>query len=241
MPGYIPRPIFNEKQGKRHPLVPPDLPSPPFAITILAKRSSGKTALICGMIQDIFARVFSEVIILSNTAAYDQTIEAFSKQTKHKNILIMDDVSNESISAIVTAQRERLDRGEKKDILIFCDDAGDSAQSKNLALELSKLYTRGRHDRVSLAVSIQSISSQLSRKMKSNSSHWIVYKASADDFKVISRVLASAFATEKETFDYLTTVTAKQYSFAFIDTLAKDAQSMYRYCDPTLGFQDYFS
>lgn len=238
--GYLCQPIYDKKQAKRDPRIPDDLPSPPFAITCLAKRMSGKTAVLAGLIEHVYAKVFKQVIILSNTASFDSTIQALAKQTKHKNILVWDDVSNKSIAAIVKAQEDLYAEGKKEQIMLLIDDAGDSAQGRDLSFELSRLYTRSRHQGISFCMNVQSISSQLSRKMKTNTSHWIIYKASADDFKIMSKLLASAFLTEKDVFIYLTQVTAEQYAFAFIDTLAKTAREMYRYHDAKNGFMDYF-
>lgn len=240
MPGYVPKPIFDTKQAKRDPRIPDDLPTPPLCMTICAPRLSGKTAICLGMISDVYAKVFDHVIIMSDTAAYDSSVQALKKTTRHKNISIMDDVSNESIAAIVKTQKEAFDAGSKESLLLFIDDSGDAANSKELNKELSKLYTKGRHSLISIIVAIQSISGQLTRKMKGCTTEWIIFKNSADDCKIISRVLASTFLSEKEVYAYLMDVTTTPYSFAYVNTRAKNVQDMYRFCDPKLGFQHYF-
>ncbi len=237
--GYTPKPIFDTKAAKRDPRIPDNLPTPPLCLTICAKRLSGRTALVCGLLDDIYCKVFDHVVILSDTAAYDSSIQTLAKKTRHKNISIMDDVSNETIAAIIKTQKESFDSGKKENLLLFIDDSGDAANSASLNKELSKLYSKGRHSGCSLIVAIQAISGQLTRKMKTNTTEWMIFKQSADDMKMISKVLASAFLSEKETFNYLMDVTEERFSFAYIDTRAKDLRSMYRWCDQQ-GFQDYF-
>ncbi|KAJ3165807.1 hypothetical protein HDU87_002891, partial [Geranomyces variabilis] len=189
---------------------------------------------------EIYCKVFSEVVILSDTAAYDTSVQQLAKTTKHKNISVWDDVSNASIAAIVKTQKESIDAGEKLPIVLFINDSGDAANSKELNKELSKLYTKGRQSLISITIAIQSISGQLTHKMKGCTTEWIIYKNSADDLKLISKVLASAFLSEKEVCAFLTEVTMAPFSFAFLNTRAKNAREMYRYCDPKTGFHDYF-
>ncbi|KAJ3010086.1 hypothetical protein HKX48_007588 [Thoreauomyces humboldtii] len=118
---------------------------------------------------------------MSDTVAYDSSIQAMAKKTKHKNIHVMDEVSNASIAAIVATQKQQCDAGKKELLLLVIDDSGDAANSKELNKELSKLYTKGRHSLCSIMVAIQSISGQLTRKMKGCTTEWIIFKNSADD------------------------------------------------------------
>ena len=233
---YQPRPIYPKKVTQRDPRIPAVIGSPPICTTLCAPRKSGKSALVCGLIQDIYAAVFDKVIIMSDTVEYDASIQELARTTKHGNIYFTDEVNNGTIAEIVEEQKKSV----KKSLLLFIDDAGDSAQSKELNKELSKLYTKGRHWNISTIVAIQSVTGQLSRKMKNCTTEWIIFKNNAEDLKLLAKVLCSAYKSEKEVLAYLNECTQQPYSFCYINISAGNAKEMYRYCDKT-GFHDYFS
>ncbi|TPX56699.1 hypothetical protein SpCBS45565_g08366 [Spizellomyces sp. 'palustris'] len=172
---------------------------------------------------------------MSDTVEYDASVKVLAETTKHKNIYFTDEVSNASIAKIVEEQKKTPD----KSLLLFIDDAGDSAQSKELNKELSKLYTKGRHFNIGNIVAIQSVTGQLSRKMKNCTTEWVVFKNNAEDMKLLAKLLASAYKDDKEVLTFLTECTKEPYPFAYINRDASDAKGMYHYCNAT-GFHDYF-
>ncbi|KAI8916683.1 hypothetical protein DFJ77DRAFT_510120 [Powellomyces hirtus] len=234
---YKPKPIFPTKRRQRDPRIPLDIQDPPLCTTLIAPRKSGKSALVAGLIEDVYAKVFSKVVIMSDTVMYNKSIKELAKKTKHKNIYFTDEVTNASIKEILEEQKELSNNG--KTLLLMIDDAGDNAQGKELNKELSKLYTRGRHFGISSMVCIQSVSGHLTRKMKNNTTEFIIFKNNAEDMEALARLLTSAFKNRKEVLTYLTECTSEPYSFCYINLAADDAKTMYRYCDKD-GFKDYF-
>ncbi|KAJ3010095.1 hypothetical protein HKX48_007582, partial [Thoreauomyces humboldtii] len=219
---YRPKPIYPTQGQKRNKSIPLDLQEPPLCTTLIAPRKSGKSALVCGLIEDVYAKVFDKVIIMSDTVLYDKSIKELAAKTKHTNIFFTDEVSNGQISEILDQQKE--DAEEGKTLLLMIDDAGDNAQSKELNKELSKLYTKGRHFLCSTVVCIQSVSGQLTRKMKNNTTEFIIFKNNSEDLEALAKLLASAYKNKKETLEYLTECTKEPYSFAYVNLAANDAK-----------------
>ncbi|KAJ3008909.1 hypothetical protein HKX48_008275 [Thoreauomyces humboldtii] len=142
-----------------------------------------------------------------------------ARTTRLKNIEYSDQVSNEGIAAVVQEQKDDFEAAEKAGkrkltMLLFIDDAGDDARSKDLTAQLSKLYTKGRHFGISTIVACQSVTGQLSRKQKNCTTEWIVFKSNSEDMKLLAKMLTSAFATEKEVMADLTSTTQEPFSFA---------------------------
>ncbi|KAJ3176357.1 hypothetical protein HDU85_007249 [Gaertneriomyces sp. JEL0708] len=175
---------------------------------------------------------------MSDTVEYDASVKELSKHTKHQNIFFIDDVSNNSIKAIIEEQKT-LFKENKSTLLLFIDDAADGARSKDLAAELGRLYTKSRHFGISIIVAIQSVKGQLTSKHKNCTTEWVIFRNAQQDMKVLSETLASAFKTSKEVLEYLTECTKERFSFCYIDTTKNNAKEMYRYCDSE-GFKDYF-
>lgn len=241
MSSYVPRPIFPSKGSRIDPRVPSELAQPPLCTTLIAPRKSGKSALVCGLIEDVYASVFDKVVIMSDTVLFDASVQQLSKTTKHKNIYFSDNVSNQSIAALVKHQRETYDtKTGSPSTLLFIDDAGDSAQRKDLNLELSKLYTKGRHIGISSIVACQSVTSQISGKMKGCTTEWIIFRNNMDDLKLLAKMLTTAYKTEAEVLKYLVAGTQEGYSFCYIDLAKSSAREVYRYCTPAEGFKDFF-
>jgi len=236
MASFKPRSIYSKDAVKDHPKVPPDIASPPLCTTLVAPRKSGKSALVCGLIEDVYSNVFDRVVIMSDTVLFDQSIKEFSEITRKNNIYFCDQVDNFAIETIVAHQKQTKN---KESILLYIDDAADSARSKNLSRELDKLFTKSRHWNISIIVCCQSITSQLSRKQKNCTTEWIVFKNNTEDMKTISKVLSTAHADEKQVFTFLVDATKDPYAFAYVNMAKNRKEDIYRYCDKD-GFHDYF-
>ncbi|KAJ3286252.1 hypothetical protein HK104_009130 [Borealophlyctis nickersoniae] len=208
-----------------------------MAVTICGPRGGGKSAQVLGWIDDVYAHVFDAVYILSDTVEFDSSVAELAKRG-HENIFISSEVTNEVIQRIVETQKRVIQSGKKHKILIYIDDTGDDAQSKDLGKELAKLYTKARHISCGLIVAIQSITGQLTRKMKNCTTPWVIFKNNADDMKILSKTLQSAHKTEKKTLKYIVDSTSKPYSYAFIDQRGATAHNKYFYCDAD-GFHYY--
>lgn len=234
---YKPKPLFPAEAKVRDHRIPQELAVPPLMTTVCAPRRSGKSALIYGLIDDVYAKIFDKVVILSDLVEYDESVKVLAGK-RHKNIYYTDEVTNDSIRRILEEQKEASKRG--KTLLMFLDDAGDDAMSSQLNREMSKIYTRLRHVKGSAMVAIQSVRGQLTNKMKNCSTEWIVFKNAMEDMKILSRTLASAYKTEREVLAYLLECTEVPYSFCYIDRSAGNARDMYRFCTPAEGFRNYF-
>ncbi|TPX53731.1 hypothetical protein PhCBS80983_g06198 [Powellomyces hirtus] len=176
---------------------------------------------------------------MSDTVMYDASVKELAAKTKHKNIYFTDEVSNTSIAALLEDQKKAY-TANGQSLLLMIDDAGDSAQGKDLNKELSKLYTKGRHFNCGTIVCIQSVTGQLSRKMKNCTTEWVIFKNNAEDMELLARLLTSAYKNKKEVLTYLTECTKEPYAVCYINTSAGNAKEMYRYCD-SQGFKTYFA
>lgn len=236
---YKPKPIIPKVAQEHDDRIPyPLFQLRSCSVTCCSPRFSGKSSLLLGLLDDVYARVVKKVIILSDTVEHDDAVAELASRT-HDNIYICNEVSNEKLAGIVNEQRGTWAKSNKKDrLFVLIDDAGDQARSKDLERELSKLYTKARHVGIAFAVCIQSVTSQLTNKMKACTSHWMIFKNPMASFKILANALQNVYMNEKETLTYLVECTKEKYSFCYIDTTASSREEMYFYCDKD-GFHKY--
>ena len=83
--------------------IPENLP-PKFSFAVIvAKRTSGKTNIICWLIQNHLHNKYDEVLVLSPTCQVDATWTSISNL---KNVNFLDDVSPDDLDMIFEIQKQ---------------------------------------------------------------------------------------------------------------------------------------
>lgn len=221
---YVPRPVIVGSARKRDKRVPEPLPSAPFALTVVAPRMSGKTALICGLVRDIYRRVFNTIVIASPTAHLDETYRCLGR---YPNVGFTESVSNVVLEAIMDEQKEVFKNDPKSTMLLYIDDAGDYFRRAQAQKLLNVLFSTGRHPGISLCVCVQH-PTHLSSIQKSNTQQWIVFRCDRKAMLNLAEQLQTTHMYADELFDWLMEATEKRFSFAYIDLTQSEKHLIYR-------------
>lgn len=222
---YEHKPVINRKATKRNKKIPEPLPQLPFAMSVVAPRKSGKSSLICGLIKDVYRKVFSIVAICSPTVMLDPTFESLAS---YDNILMSDSVNNDSLQAILDVQTALYTKDKSQTMLLVIDDSGDYFKRREAQKLMNVMFTRCRHSGISLCCCLQS-PQHLSSIQKSNTTQWIVFKCDPKSMKTLADQLQTKHAYTDDVHKYLIDATEKRYSFAYIDLEGDENDDIYRY------------
>ena len=198
--------------------IPVPLPQPgKVCWTLLAKRQSGKTLLLCNLVR-AYRRHMDLIVILSPTLHLDQKWKSVSH---FDNVIGSDTVNNETLTRIVQAQRESYDPehpGEYQCLLIV-DDAGNDFRRASLRQMMNVLYCTFRHYGGNLICAVQSLQHMESTQI-SNTSQWCIWDTNQRSLKKIATDLATSRINEKDLEEFIKNNTRELYSFVFIDYTA---------------------
>ena len=222
-----------KKDIKSYDHIHSNLPKPPISMSVCAPRRSGKSSLAVNLlINGGYARSFSEVLILSETAAHDKTYLAL----KNINNVFVHDVrkhpiDNELLHQIWVRQETRALQDPKNDLLIIFDDLGNKLKSKEMRAQMNKYYQLSRHPKISFIVIIQSLLNATSEQI-SNSTQWIIFKLDQRALSRAAETLASVLKDRKELESWIKRNTAKKYSWVLINQEAESDDLVYQAFDP---------
>lgn len=134
-----------------------NLLKPAFSIILLAPTASGKSTQILNYIKSPFfyKDVFDQVYYISPTIKFDSTLKAIYDDDEI--IKIEDDHDMENLDTIlediIESQKENDKNDEMKHILIVIDDAIQYLKKSKV---LNYLFTKNRHWKISIILSVQS-------------------------------------------------------------------------------------
>jgi hypothetical protein len=145
---------------------------PPFNAILYGSSQTGKTTGLVNIITrqgkeggmygpDSKSRVFDDIIIISSTLMSDDVIQPVLDLTTATYDYYDDDI----IKGIVELQRQRKDRGEKKNVLIIMDDIVTMIKP---SAHIFKAMTNARHDRISIMILVQNVRGTLPPVARSN-------------------------------------------------------------------------
>lgn len=214
----------------------PDLPQPPFSMSIIGPSRSGKSNLIKNLLlrKELLAKVWKpkNIFIFCQSIHLNDDYELFDEEV-HKYDKWDEDVVqaiyDESSNIIKTFGKKRL-----PPILIICDDCFDDAKfTRSKALQT--LFFRGRHLNISLIMSGQKYSS-LPRGCRLNTTDLICFRPYNEnelDF-IIDETCSKRKKRERE--EKLNEIYKIPYSFIYYDFLNKEPSRRIR-----IGFHDNLS
>ena len=216
------------------------MPSLPARMLAVASSTGGKTVLIQNLILKIYRGSFERIYIFSPSVHVDDTWKAVKKYIKEtmkvddeKEKIYFEEYDPIALKKIIETQHKVIEYQKKnKDknlfsILIIIDDFADDPKFVRYSNLLHGLFTRGRHNAMSVILSTQKYN-VLAPIIRLNASALFVFR-----LKNMNEVNAfleenSALVDKKTLYEmYQQAVNYKPYSFFYINTNAKDVANMF--------------
>ena len=216
------------------------MPSLPARMLAVASSTGGKTVLIQNLILKIYRGSFERIYIFSPSVHVDDTWKAVKKYIKEtmkvddeKEKIYFEEYDPIALKKIIETQHKVIEYQKKnKDknlfsILIIIDDFADDPKFVRYSNLLHGLFTRGRHNAMSVILSTQKYN-VLAPIIRLNASALFVFR-----LKNMNEVNAfleenSALVDKKALYEmYQRAVNYKPYSFFYINTNAKDVANMF--------------
>lgn len=222
--------LIKDKNQKNNYKVHPLLPQPPFFVTCVAPRNSGKSNNVCDLFTDSkkMGKTFDMIGVFSATYYQD------TKLQKIKPDFIYEKFDPNIIEEIFTyAEEETAEyttNGGKKPpkILLIFDDMIDQNIMKVQKIDiLERIAVRGRHVGISVLI-ISQLYKKISNPIRVNSTNMIFYRVqNQGELKKIIDENQEMLSVKnfRKIFDFCT---SEPYCFLHIDKQEKDPYNRFR-------------
>ena len=207
----IVRPIIIDKPKNKSKL-PIEIPQLHFAMTALASRGSGKTAIICGIIKDFYRKTFEDIIVISPTVFHDLT---FKSLEKYDNISFRNKCSDNILFTLLEIQKIRFQQDKSKTLLLYLDDMASKLRSQNKQ-GMDELFSTCRHYGISLIICAQHYS-HLSPTVRDNTDSFLVWRLGEKEYKKMAEDGFRFDKTEEEFVQYCLENTREPHSFVYLN------------------------
>ena len=216
------------------------MPNLPARMLCVASSTGGKTVLIQNLILKIYRNSFERIYIFSPTVNVDDTwtpvkkyITDVMKVDTEKEQVYYEEYDPIALKKLIETQHKVIDfqkKNKQKDlfsILIVVDDFSDDPRFVRYSSLLHGLFTRGRHNAISVILSTQKYN-VLAPIIRLNASALFIFR-----LKNMNEVNAfidenSALVDKKTLYDmYQQAINDAPYSFFYINTNAKDVNHMF--------------
>ena len=216
------------------------MPSLPFRGILVASSTGGKTVLIQNLILNIYKGSFERIFIFSPSVHVDDTFRPVKKYINEvmnvdteKERVFYENYDPADLQKIIDTQHKVIEYQKKNkqknlhSILIVIDDHADDPKTVRYSNILHGLFTRGRHNAISVVVSTQKYN-VLAPIIRLNASALFIFR-----LKNMNEVNAfieenSALVDKDELYEmYRIAVNDAPYSFLYINTNAKDVNKMF--------------
>ena len=216
------------------------VPKLPFRSIIVASSTGGKTVLIQNLILNVYKNCFSRVFIFSPSVHNDPTFVEVKKYQREemkvddtKEQVYFDEYRPEELDNIIDTQRKIIHYMKttkmKKlySILIVIDDHADDTKFVRYSKLLHGLFTRGRHDAISVICSTQKYN-VLAPIIRLNASSLYIFRLK-NATELMSFIEENSAVLDKERLlqMYHTAVGDAPYSFMYVNMNSKDINTMY--------------
>lgn len=216
----------NRSKQKNQPSNP-DMPKPPFVVSIAAPRGSGKSNLILNLLtrKDMLKNVFhpKDIFVFSPSADINRDYEGIKCN-------LVSDFKNDTILDIIEKQKDLIIRHGQSNttpLLIILDDCLGSSKAFNHNSAAELLSIRGRHVLISIIIVSQSLR-RISRTIRLNTDYLIF-------FKPANLTELDAFVEEyiqksqkKLALSMIKNIFKVPYSFIVVDLKTKEDGRKYR-------------
>ena len=216
------------------------VPKLPFRSIIVASSTGGKTVLIQNLILNVYKNCFSRIFIFSPSVHNDPTFVEVKKYQREemkvddtKEQVYFDEYRPEELENIIDTQRKIIhymkNTKMKKlySILIVIDDHADDTKFVRYSKLLHGLFTRGRHDAISVICSTQKYN-VLAPIIRLNASSLYIFRLK-NATELMSFIEENSAVLDKENLlqMYHTAVGDAPYSFMYVNMNSKDINTMY--------------
>ena len=226
---------FTVKQSKYE--IAPRLP---MRSIILGPSGSGKTVLLTNLILKVYRDTFERIYIFSPSISVDYAWAPVKKYIEEqmkvyhneKDPIYFDSYEPDKLQRIIDQQHkiiEYLKRNSKEKlfcILIVVDDFADSPEFSRHSKILHALYTRGRHNSISIITATQKFNA-ISPIIRVNITELYVYRLR--NYKDLETLLEelSALIDRKTLLNIYNLATDEPYSFLFVNLRARSVNNMF--------------
>ena len=216
------------------------MPSLPFRGILVASSTGGKTVLIQNLILNIYKGSFERIFIFSPSVHVDDTWNSVKKHISEnmnvdteKEKTYFEEYNPEALNQIIKTQHKVIDfqkKNKQKDlhsILIVIDDFADDPKFVRYSNILHSLFTRGRHNAISVLLSTQKYN-VLAPIVRLNTSALFIFRLK--NMNEVNSFLEenSALVNKEELYEmYRIAINDAPYSFLYINTNAKDINRMF--------------
>ena len=216
------------------------VPRVPLRMVLLAPSGSGKTVLLSNLILHQYRGCFERIYVFSPSVDLDATWEPVKKyQTdvlhagaNKDEKLYYDHYDPDELENVIEVQhkitKHLKKQGRKKlfSILIIVDDFADDPKFTRQSKLLHSLFTRGRHNSISTIVSTQKFAS-CHPIIRVNATALIVYRLrNYKELEAFVEEVAGAI-TKKELVEIYKFATEGEYSFLYVNLVAKTVKDMF--------------
>jgi hypothetical protein len=201
------------------------LPEPPFLLTVVAPRKSGKTNLVVDLLlgENKLKGKFDVILIWSKTASLDG---------KWKNIQlplgsIFEDFHESDLETIVSTIERVNAEVRINTLLIFDDMVTEGIMNARKLGSMDSVAVRGRHSNISLIVITQQYMA-ISPPVRNNTTNMVIFRVrNGDEQEKITRENREHL-TADEFKDMFHRATEKPFSFLHINNQRQDPQERFQ-------------
>ena len=216
------------------------VPKLPFRSIIVASSTGGKTVLIQNLILNVYRNSFARIFIFSPSVHNDPTFTEVKKYIRdelhvddEKEKIYFDNYNPSDLENVIERQKKIINYMKSKkikklhSILIVIDDHADDPKFVRYSKLLHGLFTRGRHDAVSVICSTQKYN-VLAPIIRLNASSLYIFR-----LKNASELMSfieenSAIVDKQQLLDmYHQAVNFAPYSFFYVNMNSKDINKMF--------------
>ena len=212
----------------------------PFRSIICASSQGGKGILLQNLILKIYKGAFERIYIFSPTASVDDNwipvkkyISDTLKVDNDKEQYLYDDYNPSALQKIIDTQHKVIEYQKKQkikdlfSILIVIDDFAEDIRFMKYSQILHGLYTKSRHNAISVLTSVQKYNA-VAPIIRLNSSSLYIFKLR--NMREVDAFIEenSAMVDKKRLYEmYQQAVNFKPYSFFFIKLRSQDINDMF--------------
>ena len=217
------------------------VPKLPFRSIIVASSSGGKTVLVQNLIFNVYRNSFARIFLFSPSVHNDPTFtevkQVYIRDELHvddeKEQICFDNYNPADLENVIERQKNIISYMKSKKIkklhskLIVIDDHADDQTFVRYSKLLHRLFTRGRHDAVSVICSTQKYN-VLAPIIRLNASSLYIFR-----LKNASELMSfieehSAIVDKQQLLDmYHQAVNDAPYSFFYVNMNAKDINKIF--------------
>jgi len=227
---------YTQKQSKYE-----DAPKIPFRALLLAPSNSGKTVLIQNMVIDIYNKCFERIYIFSPSTHVDDSYKSIKdyqtnimKVEEKEDKLYFDHYNVEDLENIISQQHEVIMHMKEKkmknlfSILIIVDDFADDPSFSRHSKSLWGLFSRGRHNQISVICSTQKYKAMASI-IRLNVSCMVIFrlKNNSDLESFLEELSGTLNGDKKALLEIYNIATKEPYSFLYVNLNAKNINDMF--------------